>query len=280
MSPEADPAQVLQFNPQSREYVLRKVFPAGDWALNETENSRALVGKGDQILWAKGEPFITCGDTSHGKSTFDQNIMRGSIGLIEDVIGLAVSQFKHVLYVAADRPSQIKYSVQRMVNEGNRGIWNQRVHMHEGPLDFTLNEAPFKLLPWIRDVADKLEQEPFDCVFLDSLKDLVSAMDENTEGIHINQAFQSVCQQGIELGVMVHPRKLGGDRKSAPILDDVGGSKQIVNGAGSVIFLGSPDENNYQQLYHLKPPAERISNVSLRFEKKTGNIDWLDAGVI
>ncbi len=276
----AEPAQVQQLNPQSPEYVIRKVYPAGDWALDEVTQTRSLVGDGDRILWARGEPFVTCGDTSHGKSTFDQNIMRGNIGLIEQVIGLSLSSFNHILYVAADRPSQIKYSLRRMINETNRSTWNERVHIHEGPFSFGLNEEPFKLLPAIRDIADKLDQPPFDCVFLDSLKDLVSEMDDNSDGIHINQSFQSVCQQGIELAVMVHPRKLGRDRKGIPILDDVGGNKQITNGAGSVIFLGEPDAEGYQPLYHLKPPAERIANIALRFQKSSGDIDWVDIGSV
>lgn len=258
--------------------MLDRLFPAGDWAMDTTVKARALIGQGDQILWARGEPLITCADTSHGKSTMNQNFLRATIGLLDNVMGMAAEPFKHVLYIAADRPHQIKASLKRMVTEANIDIWNERVHIHEGPLPFALNLEPEKLLPAVRELAMTNESEPFDCVFVDSLKDLVSAMDDNVDGIQINHAFQSLVQNGIELAAMVHPRKLFGSGKM-PLLDDISGNKNILNGAGSVVYLGPPDEGGWQNFWHLKPPQEAIGNVMFRMEKQTGNLVWASASV-
>ena len=269
-----------RINPISPEYVTRKVFPAGDWALDEVTSSRAVVGNGQRILWAKGETLFVVGDTGHGKSTLTQNTTRANIGLIPDILGFEAISFRSVLYIAADRPAQIKASLRRMVDDTNRQIWNGRVAVHEGPPGFALNDEPFKFLPFIRELAEQMEREPFDCVICDSLKDMVSQMDENTDGIHINQALQSVCQQDIQVLVDIHPRKMGSsrDKERSPVLDDVGGNKNITAGAGSVLYIGAPTEGSHP-LYHLKSPSERIEGLSIRYDNPTGNITYKEWGL-
>lgn len=270
----------LHIYPLSPEYVTRKVFPAGDWALDEPETSRAVVGSGQRILWADGESLLICGDTGNGKSTLTQNIIRAGIGLTPNVVGLEVRQFKRVLYIAADRPSQIRYSFRRMVNETNRQRWNDRVYIHHGPPDFALNEEPHRLLPFIRELAEKLNKEPFDCLAIDSLKDIVSEIDDNEAGIRINHALQTVCQQGIQLSANLHPRKIGLVKGVAPLpgLDDVNGNKNIIAGSGSVAFIGHAVDGN-SPLYHLKSPSERIDGLSLHFDRPSGDITYKVMGL-
>ncbi len=276
----AEPAQVHQLNPTSPLYVTRKVFPADDWVLDEVANSRAVVGRGQQILWADGESLLVVGDTGHGKSTLKQNIVRANIGLIPDVLGLAARSFTNILYVAADRPNQIKHSLSRMITPINRSIWHEKVFIHDGPLDFALNEKPQLLAPFVKELSEALERPLFEAVFFDSLKDLVSAMDENGDGIQINHAFQSLCRANVQVVCGVHPRKMGTgrDKERLPTLDDVGGNKNISAGSGSVVYLGAPDNEDQGQLYHLKSPSERIEGMLLHFEKKTGDISY--SGVV
>ncbi len=269
-----------RINPVSPEYVTRKVFPAGSWALDEVTAGRAVVGQGQRILWAKGETLFIVGDTGHGKSTVTQNTMRANIGLIPTILGLEAIPFKSILYIAADRPAQIKASLKRMVNDTNRDIWDRHVVVHEGPPGFAINDEPLKLLPFIRELSEHMDREPFDCVVMDSLKDLVSQMDENTDGIHINQALQSVCQQDIQVLVDIHPRKMGSgrDKERNPVLDDVGGNKNITAGAGSVLFIGAPVEGAHP-LYHLKSPSERIEGLAIRYDKPSGDISYTEWGL-
>lgn len=269
-----------RINPISPEYINRRIFPAGDWALDELTTSRCIVGRGQQILWAKGETFFVVGDTGHGKSTVSQNTVRATIGLIPDILGFEAFAFKSILYIAADRPSQIKASLKRMVDDTNRQAWNDKVSVHEGPPDFTLNDNPHRFLAFVRELSEQQEREPFDCVVIDSLKDMVSQMDENTDGIHINQALQSVCQQDIQVLVDIHPRKMGSgrDKERNPVLDDVGGNKNITAGAGSVLFIGAPIDDRHQ-LYHLKSPSERIDGLAIRYERLTGNIITTEWGL-
>lgn len=268
-------------HPLNTDYVTRKVFPAGDWALDEPETTRAVVGRGQRILWATGETLMICADTGNGKSTLTQNIIRAGIGLIPDILSLAVRDFKSVLYVAADRPSQIRSSLRRMVNESNRQVWNDRVYIHHGPPEFVINEEPQRLLPFVRELSEKLNRPPFDCLVLDSLKDVVSKMDENEDGININRSLQSVCQQGLQVGVNIHPRKMGNgrDKERNPILDDVGGNKNIIAGAGSVLYIGAPGNDGNNELYHLKSPAEPIEGYSIFMERRTGDISCYQRGL-
>lgn len=256
-------------------YVTRKVFPAGDWALEEKQVSRAVVGRDNEILWARGESLIIVGDTGHGKSTVAQNIVCAGIGLQPEALGMLVQPMARVLYIAADRPSQIKYSIKRMVSEATREHWNSRVFIHEGPLDFTLNDHPELLLPFLDVVSTQhFGGLPLTHLVIDSLKDLVSAMDENEQGIQINHAFQAVCQSGIELAACLHPRKMGSPGKKderEPVLDDVGGNKLITAGAGSVLYIGSP-ANGLSKVYHLKSPAGKIEDMMLRFNSHTGRV--------
>lgn len=272
---------IPEINPISPAYVTRKVFPAGTWALEEPENSRAVVGSGSQIAWADGESLLVVGDTGHGKSTLTQNIMRTSIGLLPDVLGLAVRSFKRTLYIAADRPAQIRASLKRMVCHENKQVWDDHVYVHHGAPDFALNEDPHKLLPFIRELAKSLDQEPFDCLIIDSLKDVVSEIDDNESGIQINRALQLVCQQGVQVAVNMHPRKLHltKGQPAQPGLDDVNGNKNIIAGAGSVLFIDKPAESGYSPLYHLKSPADRLEGYELQIVRSTGDILYRVGGI-
>lgn len=260
-------------------YVTRKVFPAGDWALDEPENSRAVVGNRQRILWADGETLFICADTGHGKSTLTQNIVRANIGLIPDILGMAARQFTSILYMAADRPMQIKSSLKRMVDESTRKTWNDSMYVHHGPPDFTLNENPERLLPFIRELAEKLERPQFDCLVIDSMKDVTTQMDENPDGQSINRALQSVCQQGVQVLVDIHPRKMNKPKTkdAPPILDDVAGNKNIIAGAGSVLFI---EKTEYGfPLYHLKSPAEAVDGLVMRMNNSTGSISYSYRGL-
>lgn len=255
--------------------ITTNVYPAGDWALSPQKQDRLLVGNNNQILWAKGETLLVCADSGSGKSTFSQNIVRTSIGLIPDLLGLFAKQFKATLYIAADRPYQVQESLKRMVDESNRELWNKYMYVKEGYLDFMVNETPERLYPYVRELAEKLDREPFDSVIIDSLKDIVSEYDDNTPGVKINRAFQSLVQNDIQLLVNVHPRKMQDSkgREKDPVLDDVGGNKNVVNGAGSVIYIGAPDnEYQIQELIHLKSPSEKIRGMKFTHDISTGNL--------
>ncbi len=274
------PEPLPQINPSATTYVTRRVFPADDWVLDEAGLSRAVVGKDSQCLWADGESLLVVGDTGHGKSTFTQNIVRAEIGLVPDILGMVVRQFANILYVAADRPKQIKASLRRMITETNRLVWHDKVWIHDGPLDFVLNEHPEKMAPFVKELAEHLDRPPFEVVVFDSLKDLVSEMDDNTAGIQINRAFQSLCRLGAQVAVDMHPRKMGSpkDKERPPTLDDVQGNKNITAGAGSVVYLGVSGEDGRSQLYHLKSPSGSVNGMWLSFEGATGNISYVDLG--
>lgn len=236
------------------------------------------MGKDDEILWAEEESFIIVGDTGYGKSTLAQNIVKTGIGLQSDVIGYPVREFKRVLYIAADRPMQIKYSLSRMVNEATRSHWNEHVHVHEGPLDFAINEKPDLLSAFAKLSREKWGGVMADCLVIDSLKDIASAISDDEDGIKVNRALQAVTREGIQLMITHHPRKMGNDRWKkgevpTPTLDDVYGSKFITAGAGSVLFLYNPALDGVN-IAHVKSPAGEVVLPRVSFSKVTGLASW------
>ncbi len=256
------------------------VYPAGDWVLQDADQSRMLMGRDDQIIWAKSESLFVVGDTGYGKSTYMQNIAMTAIGLKSDMLGFKVQRFQRILYIAADRPSQIKYSLARMVDDNNRQIWNEHVFVHEGPLDFAINERPELLLAYAQHPRDKWDGQGCDLLIVDSLKDVANAISDDEEGMKVNAALQSVNRAGIELMVSHHPRKGATIQRngkplppSRPSLDDVFGSKFLTAGAGSVIFIHDKDGDNVQAT-QVKSPAGEVYLPAMRFDPTTGGAKW------
>lgn len=269
------PTALPTFNPERWE---ENIHPAGDWVLDAKAQSRAVMGRDDKIVWAEQESFIIVGDTGFGKSTLAQNIVKTSIGLQNDVLGHTVREFKRILYIAADRPSQIKYSLSRMVTEQTRARWNECVHVHEGPLDFAINEKPDLLSTFAKMSRERWGSLSCDCIVIDSLKDITSAISDDDDGIKINKALQAVTREGVELMITHHPRKMSNDRwkkgdAPLPTLDDVYGSKFITAGAGSVLFLynSQPEGVNVS---HVKSPAGEVVFPRVAFDGPTGQAYW------
>lgn len=78
-------------------------------------------GRGDEVLWAQGEPLLINGPTGVGKTTIAQQLVLARLGMREEVLSYPVtSDGRPVLYVAGDRPSQEARSMARMVTEADR----------------------------------------------------------------------------------------------------------------------------------------------------------------
>lgn len=230
------------------------------------------MGRGTEILWADGESILIVGDTGYGKSTMAQNIVKAAIGLQPDVLGMEVRQFERVLYVAADRPPQIKASMARMMSEETREHWNTMVLVHEGPIGFYVNKNPEKLVSFATMPRDHWGGMAPQAIFIDSIKDLASAINDDEEGMKYNTALQGVCAEGIQVLGTHHPRKVSNQRKpkeDEPTLDDVFGSKFITAGAGSVLMLHDRIDGSLR-LTHLKAPAGIMEFPRITFDARTG----------
>jgi replicative DNA helicase len=267
----AEPAPLQTIYPAS---WTESVFPAGDWALEERLNARKIMGRGDEILWADEEPFYIVGDTGHGKSTFGQNIIRCSIGLIPNVIGMDVKKFDRILYIAADRPAQTRASIARMVDYMSLECWNSHVLVHEGPIGFWMDQKPEMLLEFAAMPRDHWGGKTAQVLVIDSLKDLATSLNGDEEGTKYNMGVQMLCREGIQVLGTHHPRKQSAMQKKQkeewePTLDDIYGSKFLPAGAGSVLFLHRKSTGS-TGLYHLKSPMGEMTFSDIRFEGRTG----------
>lgn len=269
----AEPARPLQIFPAS---WTEKVYPAGDWALEERAVPRMVMGRGDEILWADQESFIIVADTGYGKSTLAQNIIKASIGLSPDVLGMSVRQFDRILYIAADRPPQIRASMARFMQEETREVWNEKLLVHEGPLGFYVNKNPESLLDFAAMRRDHWGGNSAQCLVIDSIKDLASEMSGDEDGSKYNEALQLVCRENIQVMATHHPRKgMSGPPKKKgdfePTLDDIYGSKFIPAGAGSVLYL-SKTETGSLSMNHLKAPAGILELPHIIFDGRSGAV--------
>ena len=235
------------------------------------------MGRGTEILWADGETILIVGDTGYGKSTIAQNIVKAAIGLQPDVLDMEMRQFDRVLYIAADRPPQIKASIARMMSEETREHWNTKVLVHEGPIGFQVNKEPDKLLSFAAMPRDHWGGLAPEAIIIDSIKDLATGISDDEEGMKYNNALQKVCAEGIQVLGTHHPRKAPTQRNTKeyqePTLDDVFGSKFITAGAGSVVMLHDL-VNGTLRLKHLKAPAGIMEFPRITFERETGLCTW------
>jgi replicative DNA helicase len=233
---------------ETRELVL----DGADWLENVPATVTARWGKGDVVLWAEGEPLMLYGPDGVGKTSIGQQLLLHLVGArTDDLLGLPVQQAEgKVLYIAADRPKQARRSLHRMLPEADYQYLRDRLLIWEGPLPFSLVTQPRGLLEFCR--ANEASH-----VMIDSLKDIaVSLSDEETAG-GINQSFQFLNANGVDLCVMHHPRKEPAGAPSRPkSIEDIYGNRLITASFGSVLLIWGAAGDPVVSLSHIKQPSE------------------------
>jgi hypothetical protein len=251
--------------------------PAPDSARRQLRNGRefvleaptttpALWGVGREVVWAEGEPLLVCGPQGVGKTSVVQQVAskRAGIGPAE-FLGFPVKRAAgKVLYVAADRPSQIARSWRRMVTEEDADTLTDRLLAWRGPLPFNLTQQPEALAEWVLEIGGVSD------LFVDSLKDVVPNLSSEDGGGAWNRAAAGVVAAGINLAATHHQRKATGENKKPTSLSDVYGSTWITSGAGSVLLLWGEPGDPLVELSHLKQPAEEVGPLDLEHDHEHG----------
>lgn len=253
---------LLPFADGERVYVVEAAPPSagpdtftarsrsgGAYILSQPEVMPAIWGRGDEVLWAEGEPLIICAPPGVGKTTVAGQVVWGSLGLVPEVLGLPVKPVTEgkVLYLACDRPRQIGRAFARLATPEQRETLDEHLVVWEGPPPFDFATHPETLLRLA--AANGCTR-----IFIDSLKDVALNLSEDAAGSGYNRSVQRVVAEGIDVCTLHHQRK-GSNGEKPKRLEDVYGSTWITSGAGSVVLLWGTAGDAVVEMIHLKQPA-------------------------
>jgi hypothetical protein len=265
--------------PQNLTQQIRDRLQDGGSVLDIPDEIPAVWGKATDIFWAEGEALLLVGPPGVGKTTLTGQIVRARVGIGDGIVlGQPVAPGrKRVLYLAMDRPSQIKRSLRRQFTEADREVLDQRLRVWPGPplADMAKDTGLF---------LDMCRAAEADTVIVDSLKDAAIGLSDDAVGAGWNRSRQEALQGGVQTMELHHNRKAGTNGGEPNTLADVYGSTWITAGVGSVICLwgdaGDPvvkviclwgDAGDpVVKLIHLKPPADALGPYQILHDAPSG----------
>lgn len=247
-----------------------RLVTGGSFIFDQPDTVPSVWGDGDSVLWAEGEGLMIAGQQGLGKTTIAQQLVLSRIGVRDpSFLGYSVARTKgRVLYLAMDRPQQAARSFRRMVSEEDKQLLDERLSLWLGPLDVDALERG-ALLKFVRAVVPDV-----DTVVIDSAKDMAAGLSDDKVGAGLNMAWQSLIADGIELLILHHERKAGGDSKRTSQLDDIYGSTWLTSGLGSVMTLTGLPGDAAVTLHHRKQPVEDLGSLKIYHDHSTGTTDF------
>lgn len=257
---EAHPAQVER----TSAWVER--FSSGAMIFDLPADIPALWGEREEVLWAEGEGLMIAASQGVGKTTIAQQLILHMIGVRHGkFLGYDVAPRKRVLYLAMDRPRQAQRSLRRMVEPSDVDALNDRLVLWSGP-------PPASVVAYPTLLIEMAHHADADVIVIDSLKDLVPGLTDDTVGSAVNTALQHAIAAGVQVLVLHHTRKHGNDSSDRKVrsVDDIYGSTWLTSGLGSVLMIhGKPGDSNVK-MEHLKQPAETVGPFSLNHDHANG----------
>lgn len=238
------------------------------FVLDSPRDVPAVWGQDQEVAWVQGETCMIVGPQGVGKSTVLQQLALKRIGVLDGPLLLMKVEVdeRPLLYIAADRPSQIQRSFSRMVTEDDRAALEARLIVWQGPLPFNLATEPERFAPWVNSFG-------VGTVCIDSLKDVALDLSKDETGGRVNAALQETLAYGIEVVVSHHQRKAQANNKKPTTLSDVYGSTWITAGVGSVLLLWGDAGDAVVELVHLKQPAQEIGPLYVVHDHATGTTE-------
>lgn len=232
--------------------------------LDEVADVESRWGDSSGVLWARGESLLIAGLPGVGKTTVAGQVVGGLIGVLPTFLGFPIMPATRVLYLAMDRPRQVRRALRRFFTEDHRQALTDRLVVRPGPLPLDLAKSPGQLL-------ELAQHYGCDVVVVDSLKDAAVKLTDDETGGNINRAIQLCNANDVDVLVLHHTRKGEAGAKTGPAtLADIYGSTWITAGAGSVLLLHGEPGSEAVDLIHLKQPTEPVGPLKLEHDHSRG----------
>lgn len=238
---------------------------AADWMFADEKPQQILWGRDNDVLWADGEALMIAGGMGLGKTTLAGNILRAQLGLEDEVLGLPVArQERPILYLAMDRPRQIRRSLRRQFPSSDADAIRGRLIVRQGPPVADLAVDP----PLLARMAMAVGAG---CVYVDSLKDAVIGLAEDQVAAAYNRSRQYLLAQGINILELHHNRKFNAQNGGTGI-GEIFGSTWLTAGAGSVIMLTGDPGDLVIRFHHRKTPVDEVGPFHLNHDPDKGQM--------
>lgn len=227
--------------PNAEDVLFSRGMDGASFIFSDYAQIEPLWGTAERTLWAAGEAMMVAGPQGTGKTTLVQQVVKGRLGLTEEVLGFPVVPGEgKVLYLAMDRPRQAARSMARMFSEDEHAeALRERLVVWRGPLPFNLVGRPSMLMQMCHHFGA-------DTLVVDSLKDLAPKLSDDEVGSVVNHAFQTCLEVGgVEVVDLHHSRKsgVGGNGPALTSADDIYGSTWLTSGHGSIVGInGKPGD--------------------------------------
>ncbi len=240
-------------------------------------------GRGKQVLWAQGQACTLVGSTGVGKSWLTEQLVRAMLGGEPsastdaglEVLGFPVKRMDRILYLASDRPTQIKGLMRAFLGDLHvAGVLGTRLVVWPGPVPVSPVGDPKDFVDWLISVGTAHGWGPRaagvlgegmalpDVVIFDSLKDFVPDLNQPTDPGLYNQTRQRLVSLGVEVLEMHHTKK--GDTTG---VDKSFGSSMFANGSGSVLIMQGDPGATEVTLEHVKPPLDTVEPMNLQHDR-------------
>lgn len=245
--------------------------------LTEDLDTEPLWGDGSRVIWAQGEGLMIVGPQGVGKSTLAQQLCLARKKLREpELLGFPVAaDDRPILYLAMDRRSQIRRSLARMVDLDDDSVRDRlasEIVIWPGPVPVKANESPDAFCEWVR----RRGRDP-GLLVVDSLKDLLSGLIDDSDGIGFNDAVQLVLNElRCDVVTLHHQRKATADNRKPNKLSDVYGNSWLTAGQGSVVLLWGEAGSGAVEFNHLKQPQERVETFTVQHSHSLGASSSID----
>lgn len=255
--------------PSVGDLFAHRTADGGAFLFDSGDEVESLWGDGDRTVWAAGESLMLYSPPGCGKTTIAGVLVRARVGLASTVLGMPVQAGKHrVLYLAMDRPKQIRRALLRQFTADEREVLDARLVVWRGPLADDLAGNPRLFL----ELAGAFDA---DTIVVDSIKDTGIRLTEDAGGLAYNIARQHALAEGVEFLELHHARKVTSDGRKVLTIDDVYGSVHLAAGAGTVLAL-SADARGNGHVEGVKMPSGEFGPRAVVIDKMRGTVTLAD----